>query len=329
MRWTDDQVTGQYPVISLVNVYYQDGITPDATDTHELGFGTMVRIAPPLQAEGWMFASVRSTKKSWIKMLETGYGNRVRGNISITPDPMANPYPLTFFDMIPTINLKCNPRNTPGCGDSNVLGVMMPVLVWLDHTMKDGEDFGEQLILYVQDPDGIVAWAMRSGNDDLGQPCWVTGYQLFVPTNAIAWSDIAQGDDGLLYALVSARDGSRPGEEACWWWGCRAIDEWVSRDQGRTWTRGGRSWSTVAGDLVNDGAYVRDPKGHIKRGALTVIALIQDSSDPTGPGNWRLHWWVDPGFPLPASWGHEPGWQFQRVRRHLQREPQLRVFVQP
>jgi hypothetical protein len=240
---------------------------------------------------------------------------------------------FTFWDLIPTYNLECKERNTPGCGGGDVPGVMMPVLVWIDNLIVGGVGYGENLVLYVQDPDGLVAWIVSSG----GTPAPGTVYGYYA--GAMGWfgpipggpvySDMAMGDDGLLYALVSARDGKRPGEEACWWWDCRAIDEWVSRDQGRAWTRSERSWSTVAGDLVNDACYVRDPKGHIKRGSLAVIALVMDSDDPTGPGNWRLHWWVDPGFPLPASWGHEPGWQFQRVRRHLQREPQLRVFVQP
>jgi hypothetical protein len=318
IQYTNEAVTAQYPVIPFVNWAFQADGVPDATDTHEFGSGTMVRITGPLQAEGWLYGSLRTTKKSWQTMLDTGVGNRARGNLSFTPDPMADPYPLTFWDAVPPMRIECAPRNTPGCGDKNVAGVMMPALVWIDDVVIGGVHYGERLVLYVQDPDGTAAWIVRSGDK------WATVMEWFRNWPAIAWGDVAWGDDGRLYALVSARDGSRPGEEACWWWGCRGIDEYVSDDYGERWTRSERSWRTLAGDLVNDACYVRDPRGHIKRDALTVVALIQDSDDPTGPGNWRLHWWADEGAELPRSWGFEPG-QFHPPRRHLPREPRLEI----
>jgi hypothetical protein len=324
IRWTPDAVDAAFPVIRGLSGA-ASALPPEPWydyDTHEFAWGSMVRGHGPTQLDTWIYASLRSTKSSWVKLLETGVGNRTRGNISFFSDPMGLDW-FTFWDLIPTCNLECNERNTPGCGGADVPGVMMPILVWIDDLIVGGVSYGENLVLYVQDPDGLVAWIVSSGGTPA--PGTVYGYYAgamgwFGPIpGSPAYSDMAMGDDGLLYALVSARDGKRPGEEPCWWWNCRAIDEHVSHDYGRTWQRGDRSWSTVARDLVNDGAYVRDERGHVKRAALTVVALAMDSSDPTGSGKYRLHWWTDAGFPLPASWGHEPGWQFPRIRQHLER----------
>lgn len=128
-----------------------------------------------------------------------------------------------------------------------------------------------------------------------------------------AWSDIALGDDNKLYALVS-------GDGSCWWFNCTLINEHVSED-GLTWARGQRSWgmATPGGlprQFVGDACYVRDELGHIKRGALAVVALVTTNPDPAS-GTWHLRWWADPGFELPVSWGHDPGWTAPRIRRHV------------
>jgi hypothetical protein len=135
-----------------------------------------------------------------------------------------------------------------------------------------------------------------------------------------AWSDIALGDDNRLYALISQADG-------CWWWDCPVIREWASDDGGLTWASENRTWNFGLWYL-GDACYVRDELGHIKRGALTVIALLTPNTDPAS-GTWRLHYFAWTTSELPASWGHEPGWTPPRLRWHLKREAQPRVFVEP
>lgn len=138
---------------------------------------------------------------------------------------------------------------------------------------------------------------------------------------AFPWSDIALGDDNRLYALVSGR------ADLCWWWNCPSVDEWVSDDGGLTWMRGERTWF-FGGEYIGDACYVRSEEGHIKRDSLTIIAVVTPNPDPAS-GTWYFHWWTDDRASLPISWGCGPGWRTPRIRRHLEREPKMQVFVQP
>jgi hypothetical protein len=294
MRWDSLGAAVQFPVLPPA---------PDG-DTHELSFGTVVR---GQDGVSWLYAFTRTTKTAWRAMLETGVGDRSRVGIAVTPDLMANPYPVVFWDLVYPWSVfaedrpECRFRSV--CGpDESTIGPFMPALVYV----------GDTLQLWVHDPSGTAVYRV----DECGTQPQRCGYSTLFLIPDFAWSDIAAADDGSLRALVFSHDGSR-GEEECFYL-CPTVDEWVSWDEGRTWERGERSWSAANGLLVADAGYVRDESGGIRLDSTAVVALASDSLDPR-TYRWRLYWWADPKAKLPASWGREPGWEVERVRRHLTR----------
>jgi len=69
---------------------------------------------------------------------------------------------------------------------------------------------------------------------------------------------------------------------------------------------------------VWDAGYVKDRLGGIDPDATVIVSLVSTSQDPTS-GEWKLHWWADPGAVLPRTWGLEPGAMIPRVRQHVER----------
>ena len=276
MCWKKDQVTAAFPVIEP---YW---------DTHEMGWGSVVRNAA---GDAWIWVGFRTTKYSWKAMLETGIGNRARGVVAVYPDLMR--FPITaFWDCIVPWKEECLPRNV--CGDAQTIGPFMPAVVWLD---------GE-VVIFMHDPDGTAAWTLKEVIVNR------IGFDKRFLIGDFSWSDIALGNDGRLYALVS-------GGNDCWWTNCTAIHEYVSEDGGLNWQQGERLWRH-SGATIGDACYLRDELGHINRDALTVIGLVTPSSDPTS-ATWYLHWWADPRAVLPRTWGLEPGTTIPRVRQHVER----------
>jgi hypothetical protein len=290
MRFDDQAVNTAYPVIDL------------AWDTHEFGYGTAVR-----GWDGnWIYAASRSTKESWTKMLETGIGDRHRIMLAVTPDLMQHPYPWVYWDVIDPWSVingdpTCKPRNV--CGDRDDIGPFMPALVWVDN----------ELLIFVHDPGGAVLTAgtavyIIARCSEVG--CGIGGKD-YLP-GFLPWSDLAfDPNSHRLYALISA-------DENCWWDNCRIIREWVSADLGHSWYSTSRTWQSPGGQYIYDAAYVRNEWGHIDHKALTIIAQISETRDPTS-GSYRFYYWSDPGAELPATWGFEPGAMISTVRRHLER----------
>lgn len=282
--------------------YGQEDVTinnpslPWPEDRHELGFQTVVGFG-----DGWLVSGVRTTWSSWEWASVT---NRTMLWFAYYSSLMGQPE-IVWWDAGPAWDEACFFRNTcPG------LGPMMPSLVWSSGTLwliaSDGTG-------YLKDSTGVVAYTVRV---ELAEHRITLTKQFLAswPYWGIPISDVAVATDGTLRALVSRRWDA----PECWWDNCDEIFEWVSKDGGKLWERGGRSWKDSGGRLVWDAGYVKDRLGGVDPDGTVVVSLVSSNPDPTS-GEWKLHWWADPRAPLPRSWGQEPGWQFQRVRRNLER----------
>ena len=296
LRYGAEDVTANFPSL------------PWPEDRHELGFQAVVGFG-----DGWLASGVRTTWSSWEWASVT---NRTMLWFAYYPN-LTGPPELVWWDAGPAWDEDCFLRNTcPG------LGPMMPSLIWSSGTLWliASDNTG-----YLKDSSGVVAYTVSVEVPErrLGvTKQFVSSWSWAHP--GIPISDVALADNGTVRALVSRRWET----PECWWTYCDEIFEWVSSDGGKLWEKGSRSWKDSAGRFVWDAGYVKDRFGGIDLDETVIVSLVSTSPDPTS-GEWKLHWWADPRAPLPRSWGQEPGWQFQRVRRHLQREPKPEVFVQP
>jgi len=285
---------------------------PWPNDPHEIAFVTVVG-----HGDGWLVAGVRTTFLSWVidqnsnrTMIWFAYYSA----LTRQPD-------LVLWDAVSAYDYACHLRNScPG------LGPMMPSLIWSSGTLWlfDGDGLG-----FLAGSPGFVAWTIDlelKGHLD-GWPNLTATKQFwtFWPLGHVGTpaSDVALADDGTVRALLSGG-----GASGCWWGNCHQISEWISNDGGHNWVKGTRSWSDSEGRYAWDAGYVKDRTGGISLDSTVLVGLVSTVEAPTS-GEWKLHWWADPRAPLPRSWGQEPGWRFQRVRRHLEREPKPKTFVEP
>jgi hypothetical protein len=282
--------------------YGQEDVTinssslPWPEDRHELGFQAVVGFG-----DGWLVSGVRTTWTSWVINKDT---NRTMLWFAYYPSLAGQPE-LIWWDAGRAWDEACFLRNTcPG------LGPMMPSLVWSSGTLWLFASDGTGCLAGTS---GVVTYTVtvelaerRIGLTKQFVSSWSWAHP------GIPISDVALADDGTVRALVSRR-WELP---ECWWGACDEIFEWVSRDGGKLWEKGTRSWKDSAGRLAWDAGYVKDRLGAIRLDSTVIVGLVSTNQDPTS-GEWKLHWWADPRAPLPRSWGQEPGWQFQRVRRHL------------
>ena len=270
-------------------------------DTHENGFGC----SPLLMPNGdWVFWSCRTTWSSWLSQQASGIGNRSRMCLFRTPDPLHTPYELLGLDIIRPADWRCVLRNTDhGNPPTPSTGPHMA------YAVAEGDGF----LLMVPDDVGLMSgtrsrYILRHCNYRNGSPVFtIRGVPDFPPLSyrpgaagVPAVSDIAQGPDGTLYALLSSYTDPTPG----WWFNARRIDEWVSHDRGLTWSKGARSWALADGGLVWDAGYMRDPQGGIDPQATGIVALTDSQGGGPWAGGWALHWWAD--LELPATFGQEP-----------------------
>lgn len=284
--------------------YGQEDVTinssslPWPEDRHELGFQAVVGFG-----DGWLVSGVRTTWSSWEWASVT---NRTMLWFAYYSSLMGQPE-IVWWDVGRAWDYDCRLRNTcPG------LGPMMPSLVWSSGTLYliASDNTG-----YLAGTSGVVAYTVKVelGERRIGlTKQFVSSWSWAHPDIPI--SDVALANDGTVRALVSRRWES----PECWWGFCDEIFEWISKDGGKLWERGTRSWKDSAGRFVWDAGYVKDRLGVIDPDATVIVSLVSTSPDPTS-GEWKLHWWADPLAPLTRSWGQEPGWQFQRVRQHLER----------
>jgi hypothetical protein len=285
---------------------------PWPNDPHEIAFVTVVA-----HGDGWLVAGIRTTFLSWVidqnsnrTMIWFAYYSA----LTRQPD-------LVLWDVVSTYDYACTLRNS--CSG---LGPMMPSLIWSSGTLWlfDGDGLG-----FLAGSPGFVAWTidfeLKSHLDGWPNLTATKQFWTFWPFGHVGTpaSDVALADDGTVRALLSGG-----GTSGCWWGNCHQIDEWISSDGGSNWAKGTRSWSDSEGRYAWDAGYVKDRLGAIRLDSTVIVGLVSTAEAPTS-GEWKLHWWADPRAPLPRSWGQEPGWQFQRVRRHLEREPKPKVFVQP
>lgn len=167
--------------------------------------------------------------------------------------------------------------------------------------------------LYVYHPDGnypacASGWVRHRINSNMtvanpaGDGCLSFGGQ--APQTWL--SDIARGADGKLYMLMNSPD-------------FRAIEEWVSTGTASTigldWAKTGRRWlrptNPPPGEeyVVWDAGYLKDQNRQIVEPKVVVSSISSgktwDEMMDVQLGKWYLHYWADPGAPLPPLFGGE------------------------
>jgi len=302
-------------------VWSRDPLLYPPPDTHEIGFGSMVWLE--LQ-KSWLVVGSRTTWSSWIAWEKSGrtLQNRVRGWFALFRDLHSDPYEVWWDANVPW-DENCRERNT--CDNS--IGPLMPTVLWIDAV--NGFLVPQKLWLFVEDntgsllgkTGGMVAYTITLDPE-------ITLHKEFIPvfhfkngaTGTVPLTDIALGiGDGTLYGLATAQFDDH-GNATCWYLSCTAIDEWVSGDGGRNWSKGWRTWRAPTmkspGGLdplplyVADPAYIRDKFGRIDQGHPSVVSMIAQNDDPTA-NTWHLYYWIDTqdtlNVSLPRTWGLDPG----------------------
>lgn len=109
-------------------------------------------------------------------------------------------------------------------------------------------------------------------------------------------SDVARGQDGLMYALANGPN-------------LHEIREWKSDSSGLSFSLTGRTWSSPGTNgypqTVWDGGYLKTESRRIVEPRVIVGNRSVEHWENAAYGDWHLVFWADPGAPLPVTFGRE------------------------
>lgn len=267
-------------------------------DDHESG-----GYSPIIVNNRWFFVGARTERSYW------GQGNRVRPFTILTDNPVCGHLDINRAPLFYPQDQACRQmgNGAPECAGSIGVGMHNSVFRINGRVLVVALDDAGAMNPIRNDLSGYVVYEIDTTrrtatflySTDFGPGFGtLTGRRLFP-----SLSDVAVGADGRLYGYTGESHGGE------WLQSTKAV-EWVSGDEGRTWTRTGRSWPAPAGNALWDIGVMRDGDGHLAE-PLTLVGVTAPYGDWAAAGTWRLWYWTSDASRMPQELAG------RRVRRRV------------